>query len=106
MKNKDIEFKLTKGSLTKSFAKFIRLVKPYIAVLFFLLIALAYGFVILRINALSKAEVDPSAVSEQVKASPTPRIDANAIKQLETLKDNSVNVQTLFEESRTNPFQE
>jgi len=81
-------------------------IKPYIAVLFFVIFAAAYGFIVLRINALSSQEVDSGAVSAKTQASAVPHIDAAAIKQLQTLKDNSVNVQTLFEQSRTNPFQE
>ncbi|HJQ09365.1 MAG TPA: hypothetical protein VJ836_07865 [Candidatus Saccharimonadales bacterium] len=57
-------------------------------------------------NTMSTAAVDESKVTEQVQALATPRIDEDAIKQLQTLKDNSVNVQALFDESRTNPFQE
>jgi hypothetical protein len=81
-------------------------VRPYIGVAFFVLLAIIYSFVILQINKLSNQPLDESQVSEQSKAAPTPRIDAQAAKQLQTLKDNSVNVQALFEESRQSPFQE
>lgn len=83
-----------------------RKLMPYAGVMLFLLFALVYGFLVLRINMLSGASVDPTAVTDQVKASPTLRIDSRAAGQLQTLKDNSVNVQTLFEQDRTNPFQE
>lgn len=80
--------------------------RPYVGVMIFLLLAATYGFIIMRINSLSNPAVDPSAVLTEVTATPTPRIDANAAEQLQSLKDNNVNVQTLFEEGRTNPFQE
>ncbi len=102
MKNKNLDIK----SLKVGVGKFATKLKPYTGVFFFLLIALAYGFIVLRINSLSAAQVDPMAVDAQIKATPTPHIDANTIEQLQTLKDNSVNVQTLFEDDRINPFQE
>lgn len=102
MKNQNINLKALVPQLAQSLKK----VKRYTGVLFFLLVAIVYSFVLLRINTLGNAEVDQAAVDEQVQTSPTPRIDEEALKQLESLKDNSVNVQALFDEGRTNPFQE
>jgi hypothetical protein len=80
--------------------------KPYVGVLLFLFFAAIYGFTILRINSYSNPVIDESEVLAETKASPAPRIDKTAAQKLESLKDNSVNVQTLFEEGRTNPFDE
>ena len=64
-----------------------------------------YGFVLLRINSLSNAQPSPESVTSQVKAARVPRIEQSVVNQLESLHDNSVNVQTLFNETRSNPFQ-
>lgn len=80
--------------------------KPYAGVFFFLLFAAAYGFTVSRIYSFSNVQLDESKVAEQADSIPSPRIDAKAAKQLEALKDNSVNVQTLFENNRQSPFQE
>lgn len=93
-------------SLTSAGAPIGAMLKRYAGVLFFLLFALVYAYMVLRINMLSNVQVDDSKVASQVNAAPVPRIDAQAAKQLQSLKDNSVNVQTLFEQNRTNPFQE
>jgi hypothetical protein len=87
-------------------ASSLRKVRPYVGVLLFLLFAIIYGYMVLSINKLSNPVIDPVEVTTEAKASPSPRLDAHAAEQLQTLKDNSVNVQTLFEQSRTNPFQE
>lgn len=78
----------------------------YLGVFIFLLFAATYGFIVIQINALSNPTIDDATVLGEAKATPTPRIDDQAAEQLETLKDNSVNVQTLFEQGRTNPFEE
>jgi hypothetical protein len=102
MKN-DLKFDL-KPLLVKS-KKAVMSLKPYTTVLIVVLFASVYALVILRINSLSNAEVDQNAVTSQVKSSPSLRIDPQAVQQLQSLKDNSVNVQTLFENQRTNPFE-
>ena len=81
-------------------------VKKYASVLTFLLFMGIYGFLIYEINTLSNPNVDPSEVASQSKSAPAPHIDKEAIQKLQSLNDNSVNVQTLFQQGRTNPFQE
>jgi hypothetical protein len=99
---KDLKLKSLLVIGSKAGAAFRR----YGGVMFFLLFACVYAFIILRINTLSNVQADQSQAVSQAGATAVPRIDANAAKQLKSLQDNSVNVQTLFEQTRTNPFQE
>ena len=78
----------------------------YTVVFFLLLIASVYGFVLFRISVLSSTQPSDSEVSTQVQASPAPHIDPTAVQQIQNLQDNSVSVQTLFSQTRSNPFQE
>ncbi len=99
----NIELKSPLPLLAKSAKK----IKPYIGFMMFVLFAAVYGYVLFKINSLANpGPVDESAVLTSVKALPAPRIDNQAAKKLLELKDNSVNVQTLFEDNRTNPFEE
>lgn len=99
MKNKDFDL----HSIVHELHMFGHAIKRYAAILLFILFAISYGFIVLRINMLSSA---PVTTTDTTTASPSLRIDANAAKQLQSLKDNSTNVQTLFKQDRTNPFQE
>lgn len=103
--SKDIQIKLDKQSLTEAGVKAVSLVSRYAVVLFFVLVAGVYGFVILQINLLSSAQPSQSDIDAQVTTTPVPRIDPKVAGQLEQLKDNSVNVQALFDQARQNPFQ-
>jgi hypothetical protein len=78
----------------------------YTGIMFFVLVAAVYGFVLFRINTLSSAQPTDSDISAQAKSTAIPKIDPKVVQQIQTLKDNSTNVQTLFEENRGNPFQE
>jgi len=77
----------------------------YKLILAILLIAGAYGYVILRISSLSSAEPTANQVSA-VQAAGVTHVDKHVIDQLRKLEDNSVSVQALFDQKRNNPFQE
>lgn len=80
----------------------------YGGILFFVLVALVYGFVIFRINTLSNAQPTDGDISAtaQSKSTAIPAIDPKVVQQLQDLKDNSTNVQSLFDQARDNPFNE
>ncbi|MFZ1483780.1 MAG: hypothetical protein WAS36_02110 [Candidatus Saccharimonadales bacterium] len=81
-------------------------VNRYKAIAFFLVITTLYGFIIWRINVLSTAPASQEAIAEVEKAATQPRINEATIKKMESLQDNSVRVQTLFNDARNNPFEE
>ncbi|MFA5003667.1 MAG: hypothetical protein WC498_00045 [Candidatus Saccharimonadales bacterium] len=76
----------------------------YRIIIFLLVIGAVYSFVIYRINAL--ASVEPSSDSVNAIVHNKPHIDQATINKIKQLQDNSVNVQTLFDQARQNPFQE
>jgi len=80
-------------------------VKKYAFTAFIVLVAGIYGFLLFRVNTLKNAEPSTSEVTSQVQAARIPHIDSNVVKQLQSLQDNSVSVQSLFNDARSNPFQ-
>ena len=100
--NKDIKLDAILPAVKSAIVK----IHPYAGVAFFVMLAIIYGYIILQINILSNTPLDENQVASQSKATPTPHIDAKAAEQLQALKDNSVNVQALFEQNRQSPFQE
>jgi lipopolysaccharide export system protein LptC len=79
--------------------------RRYSVVIFLLVVACLYGFLMFRVNTLSGAEPTEDAVDSQVQAAHVPHIDPKIVKQLQSLQDHSVNVKALFDEARSNPFQ-
>lgn len=102
MKNQNIDLKTLGPQLLAALRRFNR----FAGICFFILVAGVYGFVVLRINTLANLEPTDSDISSQSIKATIPKIDPRVAKQLESMKDNSANVQTLFEEARKNPFQE
>lgn len=97
---------LSLKGLTDQATQFLTTLQHYSVLLFVVVVAILYGYLAYTINSLSSAEPAPDAVSSQVKAARIPHIDADVLTQLKKLQDNSVNVRTLFNDSRQNPFQE
>ncbi len=79
--------------------------RRYSLLSFIIFVSLIYGFLLFRINSLSGQQPTEAAINKQIKAAKIPQIDKSVVKQLESLQDNSVNVQTLFNQARSNPFQ-
>src|SRR5665213_2497238 len=69
-----------------------------------ILVRLAYIFVVFRISQLSNAEPTPGQNSNNPLA--IPQVDQKAISNIQSLEDNNTNIKALFENARTNPFQE
>jgi hypothetical protein len=90
--------------ISKQAVPLLRRVGTYKALIFFLLIASLYGFILWRINVYSNASPDQNVEDAQVAAQP--HIDQSTVQKLLSLQSNSVSVQALFNEARQNPFQE
>lgn len=90
----------------KALQKAAQTAHKYAATLFLLFLLGIYGFLGWRIVSFTQAEPDQSEVTAQLKTSGVPKVDPDVVKKMQQLKDNSVNVQTLFDQARENPFQE
>lgn len=75
----------------------------YHGVLVLVAVVALYGYLIMQVNAA--ANVEPNAEEIVAIKKRTPHIDPETVKQLQQLQDNSVSVQALFNDARTNPFQ-
>lgn len=83
-----------------------RWVTRYRALLFFIVLSVVYAYIIIRVNTLNNAEPTPSAVAASLKTSNNAHIDPSVVDKIKQLQDNSVNVHSLFDQARQNPFQE
>lgn len=77
--------------------------KRYAAALFVLFVLSLYGYLIMQTNAATN--VEPSSAQQTAATKRTPHVNPETVQQLEQLQDNSVSVQALFNEARSNPFE-
>ena len=98
MKNKDLNL----SELPAQLGALLRRVSAYKVFIFFMLVASLYGYIVWRINVLSNT---PPATSDE-QAATQAHIDQETVDKLQSLQDNSVSVQSLFDTARQDPFQE
>ncbi len=96
---------LNTASISKSLRDLGGKFAKYRVLLFMLLLVGIYGFIIFRIYTLAGIAPDENAVQATTKATRA-HIDEDVAKKIQELQDNSVNVKSLFEEGRQNPFKE
>ena len=80
--------------------------KRYLSLIFILFFAGVYGFLVFRIDSLASSEPDEAAVTERLQSATRPQIDEEAVEKIKQLEAQNIQVQTLFEEARQNPFAE
>lgn len=70
------------------------------------LLLVAYGFLILRTNQLISKEPTSGQVDAQLQTVKRPQLDQSAVNKILQLQDQNVQVQSLFQHARDNPFSE
>ncbi len=80
--------------------------KKYSGFVFIVIILGLYSFLVFQISRLTLADPAPSAVDQQVQNTGRIKIDQESINKIQQLEDQSVQVQSLFESARDNPFQD
>lgn len=100
--NNNIELKSIRlGSAINAFTKRFGKHMVFAALL---IVLLCYIFVVFRINRFANAQPDSS---QQVTISNSiPRINKNAVDQIQSLEQSNTQVHALFDQARNNPFQE
>lgn len=84
----------------------LKRVKRFVPLIFILATLFLYGYLVLYINELTQVEADELAVLEELQSTSRPEIDQAAVDKIRQLQDQNVQVETLFEEARENPFSE
>jgi hypothetical protein len=81
-------------------------IRRYAVLIFFIVFASLVGFLVFRIDSLSKSEPSETDVSEKLQTIQRPKIDQSSIDKIQELQDQNVDVKSLFQQARDNPFSE
>lgn len=100
------DLKININDLAKKILPVINIVRRYLLIIFIIIFALIYGFLVFRVNSLNRLEPTDEALTEKLSATKRPKINQDDIDKIQQLQDNSVEVQSLFNQARNNPFQE
>ncbi len=98
--------KIAIKEFTNRFTTLLAKFQRFQMLLFIVLVASVYGFLVLKISQLSNAEPSATAITENLKGVKRPKIDQSAIDKIEQLQSTNIEVKSLFNQARDNPFQE
>lgn len=102
--SKSINFDYKK--LPEKLQPLLAAVQTYIKFIFFVFASLLGAFLIFQINHFASVEPSEDEVSEKLQTVQRPHIDENSLQKIQQLQDQNVQVQSLFEQTRDNPFSE
>lgn len=80
--------------------------KRFRLILFLSLFAGAYTFLLVHINALNTQKVSQNAVNVELQTVKRIHIDEESVQQMLKLTEENIEVKSLYEEARNNPFSE
>lgn len=100
------ELKLSLQTAKAKFKRATPFINKHGSFMAVLAVLVIYLFVVWHISSLATAEPSNSDLSAAESSSAVPKIDNNAIKQIQNLEQNSTQVQALFDQARNNPFHE
>jgi PBP1b-binding outer membrane lipoprotein LpoB len=95
--------------INKLLNKATKKTKPYAGFIALIIFLLACVFMVYQINTYVNSNPNEDAVTQKLSEVTNPKITKDAldtIKGIESLRDQNVQVKTLFEEARKNPFAE
>lgn len=98
----NIDIKVLGNRLRKITKKLI----SYSAFIAVILVLGAYAFIVYRIGSLANHEPDADVVTERLAKLKKPGVDQSTIDKIQQLQDDNVQVKSLFDQARDNPFQD
>ncbi|MDO8591802.1 MAG: hypothetical protein Q7R60_02690 [bacterium] len=99
--SKNINFNIK--DLLAKFKKILPVLTKHAVFIALMVVLIAYLFVVWQISQMAGAE--PPAADDTATTA-VPKVDKNAINQIQTLEQSNTQIHSLFDSARQNPFSE
>lgn len=83
----------------------IKLATRYLHMIIFVIFSIMIGVIIQRAGNLSSSEPSYAEIKEKIESLETKKIDKESLSKLKELEEQSVSIESLFDNGRTNPFE-
>jgi hypothetical protein len=77
----------------------------YDVIIFIILVGLVFGFMTLKIANYSDKEPTSDQVDERKNSLRVVKLDDTAVQKIQQLEDQNINIESLFNNGRANPFE-
>jgi hypothetical protein len=98
--------KLKPSDILAKITPIVETIKIHRVVIFIVFFLGLYGFLITRINSLINSEPPQTVVSDKTETIKRIKVDQKSIDSLLELEEQNIEVKTLFQQARDNPFTE
>lgn len=98
--------KLDKAAILNKLAVVIMFVKRFRFVIAFAVFSSMYAYILMQVNTISQQRPSEVKIAEKATSSPKTRVDEELVEQIASLEEQNVQVRTIFNEARKNPFSE
>lgn len=98
--------KLDKSSILNQLAGIIAFIKRFRFIIAFIVFSAMYGYVMTQVSSINQQQPSEKQITEKATAAPKTKVDEDLAEQITSLEDQNVQVQTIFNEARKNPFSE
>lgn len=85
---------------------YLSFLKRYVVFIYVVAVLFMFSFFVFRINQISRLEPTDQDVEAKLQNVQRPKIDQTVIDKIEQLKSQNIEVQSLFDQARNNPFNE
>ncbi len=98
--------KLDFKKLPEKLSPVVAFLKRYAVFISIIVVLGIAAFFVIRINQYSRIEPSDQAVEDKLQTVQRPKVDQSVLNKIQQLQDQNVQVQTLFDQARNNPFNE
>jgi hypothetical protein len=98
--------KLDTGTILEKLRLIAEVARRFSTLIVIVIFSGMYAYLMLQVNSINQKTPNADAVTEKLKETSTPKIDAEAAQKLSALEDQNIELKSLFNQARSNPFEE
>ncbi|MCA9332047.1 hypothetical protein KC968_03855 [Candidatus Saccharibacteria bacterium] len=98
--------KLSPASITNKLTASLQTIQKFKFLIIFIVFSAMYGYILMQVAVINDKQPTQAEISAKTKTTPKTKIDEELIEKMNTLEDQNIQVKTIFNEARKNPFAE
>jgi hypothetical protein len=98
--------KLDKTLILQKLAIVITFIKRFRFIIVFTVFSLMYGYVMTQVNAINTKVPTEKQIADKATTAPKTKVDPELVDKITSLEEENVQIKTIFNEARKNPFVE
>lgn len=98
--------KLDKTYLTEKISILVTTIKRFRFIFAFVIFSIMYSHILIRVNTINGEQPSEKKIQDQTMTAPRTQVDPKLVQKIISLEEQNVQIKTLFNQARNNPFAE